>query len=173
MKDLEAAWVALERALVAASLGEISPSDARDRMCATVSEHLAGARCTLVEGHLDAEDAGERILLGSSFDDNASTLTIGRGASLDPKARARLVRLFELLLQVAHPVRRGARTFHELRNRLAGLQSNVELVELAIGDADLGPDFPRDDVLTSLAHVSAVCRDMNERLRALSGLESR
>lgn len=169
----EQAWIDMERALVAASLSEIAPSDARDRMCAALSAHL-GAECTLRTGHHPAGDDADALLVGSSIEDTASTLLLPRGAAIDAETRERLKRLFELLLQAAHPVRQGARTLHKLRNRLAGLQTNIEFVEMVIsntGAEDLGADFPRADVETSLTHAITVCRDMAKTLRALSGLD--
>lgn len=169
----EQTWIDMERALVAASLCEITPSDARDRMCAALSAHL-GASCSLRQGHHSAGDDEEALLIGSSVEDTASTLFVPRNAALDSATRERLKRLFELLLQAAHPIRHGARTLHKLRNRLAGLQTNVEFVEMVISsseEGELGPDFPRADVNTSLTHAITVCRDMAKALRALSGLD--
>ena len=167
---MEQAWLAIERAIVAASLAEIDPGEAGDRMCAAVSEHL-GAGCSLVEGHLAGGDTGElRLLLGSAADDSAATLVVSPSQPLERDVVERLEKLFGLLNAIRHPIPKGAKALHQLRNRLAGVQANIEFVEMVVNDVAAGP-LPfaqRDDVVKALGHASTSCREMSSTLRSLS-----
>lgn len=188
----ETAWRGIESALIAAQLSEIAPDEACDRMCAALKTHL-GIRCVLLDGHQmrsSSEDspshpASVRLLLGSVIDGNAATLVLTKDR--DPNAphdeasspaalgftRQELERLkgvFLLLLQIAYPIPRSVETLHHLRNRLAGLQANLELLEMILPRATAGSDAPKqdDEITSALDHALQVCREMATTIRGLS-----
>jgi hypothetical protein len=176
---LDAAWIEIERALVAASLSEITPGDACDRMCDAMAKHV-GVRCVLIDGHHSGNDPDHygggdtRLLIGNTIDDNAATLVISSPSSvldhvLDRASLERLKRLFVLLLAVVHPIPRAVETIHTLRNRLAGVQANLELMEMMIPHpSELASQAQREEVTTALHHALRACREMATTLRDLS-----
>ncbi|MBX3207310.1 MAG: hypothetical protein KF764_19845 [Labilithrix sp.] len=166
---LEQLWIDVERAIVAASLGELTPEDARERMCGALSKQL-GVSCVLVEGHHPSgEDGVMRALIGSSVDGTATTLIVSRTDALETAALARLARLFDLLLESTNPAARSASALHRLRNDLAAVQVNVEFVEMVMSDAEAEPTPERrGEVMTALAHAARVCRALSRSLRPLA-----
>lgn len=58
---------------------------------------------------------------------------------------------------------------HRLRNRLAGILTNVELVEMVLLDAgDTLTPAQRDDMLTALSHARTSGKELAELLRELA-----
>jgi len=189
----ETAWRGIESALIAAQLEEIAPDEACDRMCASLKTHL-GIRCVLLDGHqmrsasddLPSQSACVRLLLGSVIDGNAATLVLTKdrdpNAPYDSEASSpaalgvsrqeleRLKRVFLLLLQIAYPIPRSVETLHHLRNRLAGLQANLELLEMILPRTSAGAGVPKqdDEITSALDHALQVCREMATTIRGLS-----
>lgn len=164
-----------ERALVAASLGETTPREATDRICAALAR-VPGVTCTLLEGHEprppDApSDGTAHLLLGHATDETARTLVITHADAFEPAILERTKRIFERLLDMADPIRQRERAVHEMNNRLAGLASNLELMELLIEEAATRPlDEPRrQDLSTAAAYALASCRALCTAVGALSG----
>lgn len=157
-------WTDIERAFVAAVLGETHPLEALERARARVAEHFGG--CALVEGHATGPDA-LAIPLGSPADGNARTLSFPASATLSAFARERLGKLFERLIELAHPVPKGSKALHQLRNRLAGIQTNIEFVEIVLTDAD-NPIEDRTDLVAAVGHAAAACRDIAAMIRGLA-----
>ena len=92
--------------------------------------------------------------------------------SADAETLDRARRLFERLVDVAYPIRRGGRTIHQLNNGLAGLAANIELMELLVADAASGLlDEPqRQELSTAIAFALEACSALKTTIRALSGL---
>jgi signal transduction histidine kinase len=165
---LEQAWIEIERCVVAASLSEIAPAEAREKMCRALTKHF-GVSCVLVDGHHRGGDDGlVRILLGTVADETAATLSISRSAALGPAVLERLERLFELLVERAQPIAQGAKAIHRLRNELAAVQANVEFVEMVISEPESDTPERRQEMLTALGHAARVCRALSKTLRAFS-----
>lgn len=170
----------LERALVAAILGETSPAEAANRMCAALAR-LPGVTCTLLEGHEPRspqapDDGTAHLLFGTAAHDTARTLVITHGGGyepsvLDPAMLERTKRIFERVLELPHPSRQRERAIHEVNNRLAGLAANLELMELLIAEIDTSPsDEPRRrELATAAGYALASCRALHTAIRALAG----
>lgn len=172
--SLAEAWGDLERAFVAALLNEISMTQATDRMKAALQERL-GLASSLLNGHHPVEDsAGEHILIGSSPDGTAMTLVLSRRAVFEGAQRERLRRLYEALIQASRPLHRSGPLLHQLRNRLTGLQANVEFAELMTSDAQaVEPTPQREEILTALKHAMNACAELSKTLGAIEGQERR
>jgi hypothetical protein len=167
----ESTWIGLERAVVAASLGEITPIEASDRMCAALSADLGVVASCSLGGAPLPPSASVRLEVGTMPDGAAILLDLPGHLGVDD--RDRIKKLFELVVQLAHPFSKAAQGLHQLRNRLAGLLANVEYVEMTMTDAEDGTDESpeqRDDIITALNHAAASCREMGKALRGLSGL---
>jgi hypothetical protein len=165
-----------ERALVAALLGEATPREAADRMCAAFSR-LPGVTCALLDGHQPrrraaADDGTVHLFLGDTTDETARTLVITQADALPAETLDRAKRLFERLVDIAYPIRRGGRAIHQLNNGLAGLAANIELMELLVADAASGSlDEPqRQELSTAIAYALESCRALKATIRTLSGL---
>lgn len=173
--EREGTWIALERLYVSAALGERPAAEAVARMCALVEEAF-GTRCVLVDASTEAEppDGWPTLRLGLDADGTAGALALEEPGRIPEGFAPRLGRLFSLLLDVANPIPRGARALHKLRNRLAGVQTNVEFVEMILTETTDGvpPAEQREDVMTALAYASGACREMGKALRELSGTTS-
>lgn len=168
--------VEAERALVAVLLGEVPPREGAERMCAAVSR-VAGVSCTLLEGHppRGRDSAGAdtaHLFLGDTTDETARTLVITRIDLLGPETLDRVKRLFERLIDIAYPIRRGGRTIHQLSNGLAGLMANIELMELLVDDAAHGhlEDAQRQELSTAIAYALESCRSLRTAIRNLAGV---
>jgi|GEM_PF-2676287 len=165
-----------ERALVAAVLGEATPLESAERMCAAFSR-IAGVNCVLLEGHQPRRrDAlpgqAVHLLLGDTTDETARTLVVTGADVFEPEELDRVKRLFEKLIEVAYPIRRRGRTIHQLNNGLAALAANIELVELLITDAGPHPlDEPaREDLSKAVQYAVESCRAVRKTVRSLAGL---
>ena len=166
-----------ERALVAALLGETTPCEAAERMCAALSRE-PGVTWSLREGHDSSErgapdDSTMRVPLGTSLDGTSCTLVITGAASLDPAMRKRATRLFERLIEIAFPMRSAGKTLHQLNNGVAALLANLEFIELLVEDARSEPldERQRDELSTAVAHGLDSCRNMRTLLRTLANLD--
>lgn len=169
---LDRAWIELERTLVSALLVEIEPREAIERMKRALEKHLGLGSTLLVGHHPPGADDCERILIGNRVDDTAMTLVISRRDVLDSEQAKRLKRIYELLVQIVNPIPRGAHMLHQLRNRLAGLQANIEFVELVAREAQAeAPSLQNDEVLTSLSLSMNACREISKMLRTIQELE--
>jgi hypothetical protein len=170
--DLVAMWVDVERALVATSIAEIDPGEACDRMCGALLQHL-GVRCVLLDGHQGGatetvDERSMRFLLGNTVDGNAATLLLtkseGLADTLDAETLARLRRLFLMLVQIAIPVPKVGQAIHRLRNVLAGLQTNLEIVEMLLPPNGEGGE----DMNIALNHALGACREFAQALAELN-----
>lgn len=169
---LAEAWGEIERAFVAAMLNEIKMPQATDRMKVALQKHL-GLASSLLNGHHPAEDtAGEHILIGSIPDGTAMTLVLSRRAVFEAGQKERLKRLYEAMIEASHPLLRSGALLHRLRNRLTGLQANVEFAELMTVDAQAAEPTPqREEVLTALKHAMTACADLSKALGAMEEIE--
>lgn len=170
--SLADAWSDLERALVCAVLGEITVPEATERMKAALGKHL-GVASSLLNGHHSLEaTSGEHVLIGNVPDGTAMTLVLSRKAVFEGEQMARLRRLYEALIQTSHPLQRSATLLHTLRNRLTGLQANVEFAELMTADTqELEPSPQRDEILVALRHAMSACDDISKTLGSIEGLQ--
>lgn len=129
-------------------------------MASAIRTHL-GVAATIVDGHQRVDAA---ILLGNAVDATDKTLILASASVFDDAERARFKRLYDALMQAAHPLSRSAALLHNLRNRLAGLQANVEFAEMIVTEASPSPN---DDLLVALKHAMTACREMTSTLGSI------
>lgn len=166
-------WVDLERVLVASLLNEITPAEASERMMKVLSGSLGdgsgSSSCTMVQGHASPPPGQVAFELGASGEVSAATVMLAAN-DLTPCDHDRLKKLFRQLHDVAYPIPRGARTIHQLRNRLAGIHTNLEFLEMVM-DQDDGPSpDQKNEVSVSVRHAIESCREMAEIVKSLGGL---
>lgn len=172
--SLAEAWVDLERAFVTVVLNEGTMGQAIDRMKEALQKHL-GLASSLLKGHHPVEDSvGEHILIGNVPDGTAMTLVLSQRAVFAGGQKERLKRLYEALIQASHPLHRSGPLLHQLRNRLTGLQANVEFAELMTSDAQAADPTPqREEVLTALKHAMTACGELSKTVGAIEDRERR
>lgn len=164
----------LERALVLAVIGDITPRQAKDRMLATLSHMLRGP-CEIVPGHVQGASgsASEEIAFqfGSLDDPSATTVVLsGEGIKdLSVEDRDRLKKIFLVLHELAYPIPRGAKAVHQLRNRLTGVLTNIELIEMYVEQESGIRADQAHELQISARHALASCREMADIVRNLGG----
>ncbi|HVH45722.1 MAG TPA: hypothetical protein VM925_25385 [Labilithrix sp.] len=164
--SLEAIWTEIDRVFVTAALGEVPARDAIERIRGV----LAGTfgRCTIASGHdASGDEHAVELRIGNTADDSASTVILSRSEALDQRAVERLQRLFERLLEMAHPVPKGSKILHQLRNRLAGVQANIEFVEMVFSEAEGPVPEEREEIVKALGFAVRACREIATTLRTL------
>jgi hypothetical protein len=162
----------LEHALVSAVIGDIKPREASERMLASLSKTL-GSTCDLVPGHVAAPATETKVSFqfGSLDDPSATTLHLaGEGVrNLVAEDRDRIRKMFLALHELAYPIPRGAKSVHQLRNRLTGVLTNIELIEMYV-DQEGGLDAEQiQELQVSVRHALASCREMADIVRNLGG----
>jgi hypothetical protein len=163
----------LEHALVLAVIGDIKPREASDRMLESLTK-LLGGPCEIVVGHVAAtSSASDQIAFqfGSLDDPSATTVLLSGDGAKDVPAedRDRIKKMFLALHELAYPIPRGAKSVHQLRNRLTGVLTNIELIEMYV-DQEGGLDAEQiQELQVSVRHALASCREMADIVRNLGG----
>jgi hypothetical protein len=168
---LAAAWLVIDRVVVAAVLDEIDVAEAASRMSAALTEHLGLASLFLDGHHPSGETNAEHVLIGNFPDGTAKTLVVPRTAVFGKADIDRLKRLYEALILVANPLQRSASLLHVLRNRLTAIQANVEFAEELLHDEARGdePVSRRAEMLVALGHAKMACDGISRTLGAIEG----
>jgi len=161
-------WGDVEKILVATLLNEITPAEANERMLNALSRSLGGA-CTMVQGHVSPPAGHIAFELGAAGDVSAATVTLAAN-DLSPSDRDRLKKVFRQLHDVAYPIPRGARTIHQLRNRLAGIHTNLEFLEMVMDQEDGPTPDQTPEINVAVRHAIMSCREMAEIVKSLGGL---
>lgn len=181
--SMDLAWAKLDRIVVAACIGERSLDDAIASMCRTVDETwdtTCSFELGVTAGPRAASPADDDIVrfIGAHDDETQGVLRLLARPSLDATAVDRLERLFRLLVERTLGMAPLPK-LHRLKNRLAGILTNLELVELLVADAPgrlaSGETDTRQhaQLLAALRFAQASGRDMADLLRAAGEPESK
>lgn len=163
----DAAWIELERTIVAAMLRELDPADVAVRVRAVLSKHLSGElsaepRAVPAVGNLrPVREPSDEIRV-----DDTNVL-LGPGLTeLTGEDRERLTRLLACCSEATSPLPTAARSIHRLRNGLTGTLTNVELLEMML----MMPSklAPQSEILGALRLAIQSCHEMTKAVDDLS-----
>jgi hypothetical protein len=164
-------WSDLEHVLARAVLGELRPKDALDEMLASLSKDVGG-RCEMLAEHVViASPQKFTFQYGSTDDPSAMTIVLAgdRVRETSTVERDRLKAMFRVVHELAYPFPRGAKSVHQLRNRLTGVLTNLELLEMFVDQEEgLRPE-QLPELQVSIRHALTSCREMADIVRNLGG----